>query len=1030
MHNRWRSFWAVSLLLAVTLLCFGRGASAQGNQRPAFVAGELLISVPAGTPRADVQTMADQVRADIVYAFGAVDYEKKFEAYHLRLREDRTQIKTLEAVNTLKQNPRIHFAGPNPICYSLQAGGGSVPNDPRFGEQWDKIQINMPLAWSIEKGKANVVIIVIDSGVDVGHPEFANRTLPGLNTFRQNNDPNPVGTTDAHSHGTHVAGIALAQANNGEGIAGVTWENVRLLPINAADDGGLAFPGDSLLRAWQYSLAQRNANPNLQYVMNLSLGGDRSSATPDLTDPLTQALIACAQSGMVIVAGAGNGFQNGNPPFWPALLSQAHPNILCVTATNHLGLRASYSQVHPYTTIAAPGGDVEAGRLILSTYPRNSATSPNYGLAQGTSMATPQVSGAAALLLSIPGVSAGDVRGVLTSTARPVPGFSVPSPEFGAGIVDVYAALQKVAVFVTIAEPQGTGGKAGGGGNLDPIETLNPVVRIEVGQILRENLTLRIDGGLVNISDANIENVRARDNQNRPTIYDVVIRDREFSPGQHRIEVTGVKPGSPDLVVSDTRNITITPRVLTAGRSMISIPYFQSLPGSPDIPDPQVTPEYYLGADFRLARWVPELQQYAFYTSFGVKDPNASFAPPGPAPRVDGETTPRYPLGLAFWSDVESIKPILTRGKPLNDKPFIIPLRGTQSTGGFIAWNMVGNPFTFDVPFNTLMVETPEGRLSIANAVQKGYLLPNIYTYDGALGYAFRTLPDGLLRAWTGHWIGVTSPQNISLVVPPTRVSRSGSLPNAPAVGSGGWSVRISASVRDLRDTYNFIGVSSRAAKGYDLSDVAKPPMVAPYVSVGVDNSDWGRASGIYAQDLRAPGSQETWNLVVNTDQANSDVLLNWSGTTLPRNLKLTIKDEATGQVVDMRTRNSLSFRTGPEAVSRKFTITARPSNEGSVVRISNIVLRSSSGRASAATTIGFTLSGDATYEVKILGASGNVISTVATRAASAGDVRLVWNGRDSGGRNVSPGTYLVQIRAVSPDGEVVRAIQPFTLVR
>jgi flagellar hook assembly protein FlgD len=81
-------------------------------------------------------------------------------------------------------------------------------------------------------------------------------------------------------------------------------------------------------------------------------------------------------------------------------------------------------------------------------------------------------------------------------------------------------------------------------------------------------------------------------------------------------------------------------------------------------------------------------------------------------------------------------------------------------------------------------------------------------------------------------------------------------------------------------------------------------------------------------------------------------------------------------------------------------------------------------------TAVGFTLSGDATYEVKILSATGQSLGTIASRAAGAGDVHLIWNGKDSAGRSVPAGTYIIQVRAVGPDGDAIRAIQPFAVLR
>jgi hypothetical protein len=204
--------------------------------------------------------------------------------------------------------------------------------------------------------------------------------------------------------------------------------------------------------------------------------------------------------------------------------------------------------------------------------------------------------------------------------------------------------------------------------------------------------------------------------------------------------------------------------------------------------------------------------------------------------------------------------------------------------------------------------------------------------------------------------------------------------------------------------------------------------MPSPYVSVGVSNSDWGSQSGLYAQDIRSVGGTKSWTLVVNTDQVNSDVSITWNNRTLPRNVRLRIKDETSGQVADMRSRASLSFNTGADAAVRKFTITAVPGTSAAT-RISNVSVRTI-GRAAGASSIGFSLSSDATYEVRILNAAGGSVGTVATRAAGAGDVRLVWNGKDSGGRAVASGTYLLQIKATGTDGDSVKVVQPFAVVR
>jgi hypothetical protein len=475
---------------------------------------------------------------------------------------------------------------------------------------------------------------------------------------------------------------------------------------------------------------------------------------------------------------------------------------------------------------------------------------------------------------------------------------------------------------------------------------------------------------------------------------------------------------------------------------MISFPYYEFINLTGDVAfDPHdssqlnnITPQVYLGTNFRLARWLPDQERYAFYSSFGPVENAASFTPLDVIPHLDGDpATPafaKWPVGLGFWADVESVKPILTKGQPITNRAFIIPLKANPNAGpNDISWNMIGDPFPFDVPFNALLVDTPAGRLSLADAAARGYILPNIYTYDPTVGYEFQTLPAGSLRAWTGHWVGLTTNTSVSLVVPPAVSSRSAKLPSRALTSSSGWTVQLSAHTRNLHDSYNFIGTAANAADGYDRSDVPKPPVSGPFVSLGISHSDWPKKSGLYAQDVRSVGTAKSWTVVVNTDQANSDVTVNWNTAVLPKNVRLTIKDDASGQTYDMRSRSAITFNSGTTPAPRTFTVSSGQSL-GRSIRIANLNVRQN-GRGSGTSVIGFSLTGDATYEVRVLTATGSTVTNVGSRAASgSGDVSLVWNGRDNAGKAVAAGTYLVQVRATTPDGDSIKAIQPFTVVR
>lgn len=1035
MLRRWRSYLrsglAAFVLAASAMACF---AQRNAQSRPVMVPGEMLITVTRGTPRADVDAIASSVGGQVVRSFGAIGVGKTVDCYQLRLTAaiaTVTDAQTLDAVTQVKTDTRVRSACPNYYRYPTQTTT-ATPNDTRYSEQWDLPMIKMPQAWTIEKGQSDVCIVVIDTGVDIDHEDLPKDRLlianGGYNATTGSSDPRPTNTDSEAGHGTHVTGIAMASTNNSKGIAGVVWQNVKLLPINAADSSNM-FQLATLVAALQFVDQERQANPSMKFVVNMSLGGEVTDANPSLSDLYAdeQAIMGLAANGVVFSISAGNNGDSGNSPNSPARLAGLSSNILCVASVGDTGTQAYYSAYQDYVSIAAPGGDQESGRGILSTLPSNT-----YAEWQGTSMAAPVVTGAAALILSVPGVSASDVKTTIEATASPVTGAAVPSPKYGYGLLNVYAALLRVGLRVSVTEPEGTGGNASSTSSTPaPVETMRPDIIVHVSQILQDNLSISVDGTAVPQSDWTIQNVTVTNTPSGsttavPVVYDVALLGKLLSPGSHVVDVTGTKAGR---TVTDSLRFTIAPKQLKNGRSLITIPYYQAQDANGNaLAAGQVLP-YYLGSGFRAARYVPDQQLYAFQTSTSMDSgflPSSSYAP-----HADGSTSATYPVGVAFWSDLPSTTAVLTRGAPMSSASVVIPLKGTGTgTGRTISWNMIGDPFPFDVPYNSLLVDTPAGRMSIANAVLAGYLSGNLYSYDGDQGYTFRTLPDGTLSAWTGYWVGVTSSADISLVVPPLKVSSRAAAVTRSAKGTDGWLLKIGASAGTLRDTYNFIGVSSKASDGVDTRDVAKPPMPSPYLSCGIDNSGWTRSAGLYAQDIRSETATNTWPMVVTTDQANQDVTVSWAPVgTLPRNVKLVIKDEVSGQSIDMRTRSCTTFKSSDAGTTRKFTITSKPV-VGTALRVSNMAVRTSGSRASGAANISFTISADASYDVNVLSASGKVMATVGSRAASAGSVRLVWNGRDSSGRSLPAGTYLVQVRARTSDGEAVRVIQPFALVR
>lgn len=989
------------LALAGAMVCFGIGTLAQAGQRPTFVSGDVVVWAKSGVSADTVREAANGANCDLVRMTLMPD------VYLLRVKMIGTPTSqdTLNAVDALARHDAFRWVGPNTIKYPLD----TTPDDPRYREQWHLPLMNLPQAWDIHRGSQDVVVAVIDTGVDTTHPDLRDRLLPGYNSSGTGSTNDP---TDTNGHGTHVIGIIGATTNNGLGVAGVTYEGVKVLPIKAGDAG---FTLTAIVDGLTFAERQ-GAN-----IVNLSLGSPAPSDTPPAQLPPDEAkIMQMARNGVLFSIAAGNSFTDGNPPFAPAYLAQLDDHIICVAACDSKKKQAPYSEARPYTTISAPGGNTGAGQSegVLSTYLTSAG---GYAFEQGTSMAAPNAAGVMALVLSA-GAEPAEMKSVLTTTADHSMLTTVPDNAFGYGVIDAYAALLKAGISVTVLEPEGTGGKASAGGivrNPAPVETLAPVIRVAVSQITPDNLTLTLNGQIV--TGWTLENISrtVKDNAGNdvPVVYEAVIRDNVVPAGQNIIDVSGVKPGPPDRVVTDTRKFMVIPRQIPAGRSLISIPYRED----------GATPESYFGTTFRLARWLPLEARYAVYSPMLGTDPGASFTPPDTVPHLDGSAVSGVPVGLAFWADLESLKPVLTKGQPLPTRSYVIPLRGRGGLGVTVSWNMIGCPFPYDVPFNALLVDTPEGRITIAAAVSRGYVLPNLYSYDGSTGYTFRTLPDGALRAWEGHWMGVTSSEDIALVVPPVRITRSRS--QGVTAPRDGWRLQLQASGSGLQDTFNFIGVQAGASNGQDLLDVPKPPMISPFVSVGVEADSQGR-SVLLAQDIRSSTGAQTWKVALTSDTPNSEVTLRWNSVgSWPSRTRLLLTDAATGQTIDMRTRSSITFQSGSQPAPRSLTVSAKPIS-ATALRISNVAVRTSGTRGVGSVQVSFTLSSTAAYEVRVLGVDGRPVGVVSSRAAATGDVQLVWIGKDNAGRNVPAGTYLVQIRAIDDDGDVVRVIQPFSLVR
>ncbi|MDH3492228.1 MAG: S8 family serine peptidase [Acidobacteriota bacterium] len=284
--------------------------------------------------------------------------------------------------------------------------GQQTPNDPLFGEQWAlnnkgqgggkaKADISALRAWLKSRGSEDVVVAVLDTGVDYSHVDLSENiwfrpdniapyTDDELGTIDDKNgydaDANDGDPMDDNGHGTHCAGIIGAEGNNGEGITGVNWK-VEIMPLKFLGSGGFGSTKNAI-EAINYAIDRKKAGVNIR-VINASWGSTMYSKA------LEDAIRAAGEQGILFVAAAGNNStDNDGRPHYPS--NYDLPNVISVAALDRNDELASFSNFGAKTVhIAAPGKE------IVSTW-----LNGQYREASGTSMATPQVAGIAALLIS------------------------------------------------------------------------------------------------------------------------------------------------------------------------------------------------------------------------------------------------------------------------------------------------------------------------------------------------------------------------------------------------------------------------------------------------------------------------------------------------------------------------------------------------------------------------------------------------------------------------------------------------------
>jgi subtilisin family serine protease len=395
------SFVAVFLLalLALDVRPGSQYAAQSQPQVPEYVSDEIIVKFREGV---------DEYQKDLARFRVSGTRKKIFKVIHgLEVVKLSRGVSVKEAIDLLRQDPEVLYAEPNYILRTTTL----TPNDTRFGEMWGlnnvgqsggtpDADIDAPEAWDHTTGSSDVIVAVIDSGVDYNHPDLSANMFRntadcnnngidddgngfvddcfGIDTRNHDSDP-----MDDNNHGTHVAGTIGAVGNNNRGVVGINW-NVQIMAckfVNASGSGTT----DDAIDCLEYVKTMKDRGFNIIATSNSWGGGDFSQALAD-------AIESQRQSGMLFITAAGNGnffglgLNNDQTPFYPC--NYYLPNVICVASTTRTDGRSSFSNYGRRTVhIGAPGSE------ILSTVRGNS-----YSSLSGTSMATPHVTGVAALL--------------------------------------------------------------------------------------------------------------------------------------------------------------------------------------------------------------------------------------------------------------------------------------------------------------------------------------------------------------------------------------------------------------------------------------------------------------------------------------------------------------------------------------------------------------------------------------------------------------------------------------------------------
>lgn len=418
-----RVFAVLILVIVLTRLPVADVAAQQGRSVGEYAPDAVLVQFLPGAGAEVVAAAEAAAGGDIVKEYSLVP-----GLTYMHLSAD---VDVMQTIEKLKGIDGVVYAEPDYVVYPTD----TIPNDTRWAEQWAFATVRAPLAWDTSTGAGDVVVAVIDTGVDTTHPDLINNLWTNPDEIAGNgidddnngyiddihgwdfydNDNNPM---DSNSHGTHTAGTICAEGNNGQGVAGVVWRCKIMALRFIGPNGGFS---SAVVDALSYLVAKQVK------LSNNSWGGDGYSVS--LYNAINNAK---AVNHLFIAAAGNNNSDNDAVAFYPS--SYNLDNIVAVAASDEANAKASFSNWGAMRVdLAAPGVS------ILSTVPN-----AGYATLSGTSMAAPLVTGALATLYGLhPGWTYQQARDNLFATVQRTD--SMPGLTVTGGILDLAAAAEAAA---------------------------------------------------------------------------------------------------------------------------------------------------------------------------------------------------------------------------------------------------------------------------------------------------------------------------------------------------------------------------------------------------------------------------------------------------------------------------------------------------------------------------------------------------------------------------------------------------------